>query len=222
MLLSHLPFLCCFWYEQSTSVETALNAEMSKSVPFLTKPKNLDGYVGNFEFDPLGFAELFDIKWLRESELKHGRASMLATVGFVFQEYYTLPGYEHVDVSTLAPAVVGAAPMLQIVFGLGLIEWWSNNGNITMENMFPTRPISPITANSSPSVHHWNQLKPDPAISPHFGGFPNLKGGEKVDELGGSSERRCEIDGYIADAHTLQLDLERYSQAGDFLYARTR
>ena len=100
------------------------------------KPKNLDGYVGNAEFDPLGFAEMFDIKWMRESELKHGRAAMLATVGFVMQEFITLPGYEHVDDSNLAPAVVGISPMLQIVFGLGIIEWWSNNGNITMENMF--------------------------------------------------------------------------------------
>ena len=109
---------------------------MSSSVPFLTKPKNLDGYVGDVGFDPLGFATYFDIKWLRESELKHGRASMLATVGFVFQEYVTLPGYEHVDDSNLAPAVVGVSPMLQIVFGLGVIEWWSNSGNMTMETMF--------------------------------------------------------------------------------------
>ena len=121
---------------QTTSVSTALNAEMSKSVPFLLKPKNLDGYVGNAEFDPIGMAEWFDIKWLRESELKHSRASMLAVVGFVVQEYYTLPGFEHVDDSNLAPSVVGAAPMYQIIFGAGLLEWWSNNGNITMENMF--------------------------------------------------------------------------------------
>jgi len=26
--------------------------------------------------------------------------------------------------------------MLQIVFGLGIIEFWSNNGKVTMENMF--------------------------------------------------------------------------------------
>jgi light-harvesting complex I chlorophyll a/b binding protein 4 len=117
-------------------VSTALNAEMSESVPFLTKPKNLDGYVGNVGFDPLGFAEMFDIKWLREAEIKHGRACMLATLGFVVQEFYTLPGFEHVDDSNLAPDVVGAAPMYQIVIGGGLLEWWSNKGNMTMENMF--------------------------------------------------------------------------------------
>ena len=109
---------------------------MSQSIPFLVKPKNLDGYVGDVGFDPLGLAECFDIKWLRESEIKHGRAAMLATVGFVVQEFVTLPGYEPIADSNLAPAAVGQAPMLQIVFGLGFLEWWTNKGNITMENMF--------------------------------------------------------------------------------------
>jgi light-harvesting complex I chlorophyll a/b binding protein 4 len=109
---------------------------MSKSLPFLTAPKNTAGLIGDTGFDPIGFSEFFDIKWLRESELKHGRAAMLATVGFVVQQYYTLPGMTHVDDSNLAPAAAGISPMLQIVFGLGIVEWWSNNGKITMENMF--------------------------------------------------------------------------------------
>lgn len=45
----------------------------SKSVPFLLKPKNLDGMVGDVGFDPLGLAEYLDIRWLREGELKNGR-----------------------------------------------------------------------------------------------------------------------------------------------------
>ena len=40
--------------------------QASESVPFLSKPKNLDsslpGYVG---FDPLGFSDYFDLKWLQ-------------------------------------------------------------------------------------------------------------------------------------------------------------
>jgi len=109
---------------------------MSKSVPFLVKPKNTEGYVGDVGFDPLGFSDNFDIKWLRESEIKHGRSSMLAVLGFVVQEYVTLPGFDHVDDSNMAPAVVGISPMLQIVFGMGILEFWSNSGNVTMENMF--------------------------------------------------------------------------------------
>jgi hypothetical protein len=61
---------------------------------------------------------------------------MLATLGFVVQEFVTIPGYTHVDDSNFGPQVVGLSPMLQIVFGMGFLEWWSNKGNITMENMF--------------------------------------------------------------------------------------
>lgn len=109
---------------------------MSKSLPFLTAPKNTAGWIGDAGFDPLNLSEYFDIKWMREAELKHGRASMLATVGFVGQQYFTLPGMTHVDDSNLAPAAAGISPMLQIVFGLGIVEWWSNKGKITMLDMF--------------------------------------------------------------------------------------
>jgi len=109
---------------------------MSKSLPFITAPKNTEGYVGDVGFDPLGFSEYFDMKWLREAEIKHGRTSMLATVGFVMQEFWTLPGYEHVTDSNLAPTVVGASPMLQIVLWMGVLEFWTNKGNVTMETMF--------------------------------------------------------------------------------------
>lgn len=109
---------------------------MSESVPFLTYPKNLKGYVGDVGLDPLNLSEYFDMKWLRESELKHSRAAMLATVGFVAQEFVTIPGYSHVDDSNLGPTSVGVSAMLQIVLGMGVVEWWSNNGKITMEDMF--------------------------------------------------------------------------------------
>eukprot|EP00536_Pseudo-nitzschia_multiseries_P005141 jgi/Psemu1/318577/estExt_fgenesh1_pm.C_930017 len=115
---------------------TALNAEMSQSLPFLTRPEKIKGYVGDVGFDPLGFSDNFDMKWLREAEIKHGRSSMLATVGFVMQQYMTIPGYEHVDDSNMAPGVVGASAMLQIVFWMGVLEFWTNKGNVTMETMF--------------------------------------------------------------------------------------
>jgi len=114
---------------------TAVSA-MSKSVPFLLEPKNTKGMVGDAGFDPLGLSDEFDIKWMRESELKHGRAAMLATVGFVVQQFVTIPGYTHVDDSNLGPAAVGASPMLQIVVWCGAIEWWTNKGKITYEDMF--------------------------------------------------------------------------------------
>ena len=38
------------------------------------------GYAG---FDPLGFSDYYDIKWMQEAEIKHGRICMLAVVGMV-------------------------------------------------------------------------------------------------------------------------------------------
>jgi len=109
---------------------------MSKALPFIEAPKNTAGYVGDVGFDPFAFSDFFDIKWLREAEIKHGRSAMLATLGFVAQQYLTLPGLAHIADSNLAPSAVGAGPMFQIVLWGGVIEWWSNKGRITMETMF--------------------------------------------------------------------------------------
>eukprot|EP00522_Entomoneis_paludosa_P013686 CAMPEP_0172443334 /NCGR_PEP_ID=MMETSP1065-20121228/3618_1 /TAXON_ID=265537 /ORGANISM="Amphiprora paludosa, Strain CCMP125" /LENGTH=199 /DNA_ID=CAMNT_0013193543 /DNA_START=31 /DNA_END=630 /DNA_ORIENTATION=- len=121
---------------QKAASSTALNAEMSKAVPFLTAPKNTAGWVGDVGFDPLGFSDNFDMKFLREAEIKHGRISMMATLGFVLQEYMTIPGMTHVDDSNMAPAAAGLSSMLQIVFYIGVLEFWTNKGNVTMETMF--------------------------------------------------------------------------------------
>ncbi|EEC50289.1 protein fucoxanthin chlorophyll a/c protein [Phaeodactylum tricornutum CCAP 1055/1] len=138
---------------------SALNAEMSKSMPFLTAPKNTGGYVGDVGFDPLGFSDNFDMKWLRESEIKHGRAAMLATVGFVMQQFWTLPGMVHVDDSNLAPGAAGISPMLQIVFGMGALEWWTNKGKVTMEDMFSDSSREPGNLGFDPMGMSKNKSK---------------------------------------------------------------
>ena len=46
-------------------------------------------------FDPLGFSNWIDVRWLREAELKHGRIAMLAVVGFIGTSFVTLPGDVH-------------------------------------------------------------------------------------------------------------------------------
>ena len=61
---------------------------------------------------------------------------MLATVGFFLQQYVTLPGYVHVDYSNLALDVAVFGPMLRIVLWMGVIEFRTNKGNVTMETMF--------------------------------------------------------------------------------------
>jgi len=116
---------------------------MSESLPFLVKPKNLKGWVGDVGFDPLGFSEYFDMKWLREAEIKHGRVTMLATLGFVLQQWWTLPGLTPVADSNMAPSAVGLGPMLQIVFWGGVLEFWTNKGKVTMLDMFEDKDRVP-------------------------------------------------------------------------------
>mmetsp|Transcript_88702 Transcript_88702/g.234569 ORF Transcript_88702/g.234569 Transcript_88702/m.234569 type:complete len:227 (+) Transcript_88702:2-682(+) len=59
-----------------------------------------EGSVGDQEplgfWDPAGFTKDGDVekfKRRREVELKHGRVSMLATIGYIVPEYYKFPGY---------------------------------------------------------------------------------------------------------------------------------
>lgn len=65
----------------------------SKSVPFMDEPPALAGYAANYGFDPLYITSWLDIKWLRESEIKHGRICMLAVVGWFVQEFFQFPFY---------------------------------------------------------------------------------------------------------------------------------
>jgi len=66
----------------------------SKSVPFMERPPALDGSMaGDVGFDPLNISGYLNIKWLREAELKHARICMLASLGWLVQEFYTFPFY---------------------------------------------------------------------------------------------------------------------------------
>lgn len=74
---------------------TALNAdnnkEMSKSLPFLPRPKLLDGTMpGDVGFDPFNFGggDKASLMQMREAELKHGRLAMLAAVGWPIAELF--------------------------------------------------------------------------------------------------------------------------------------
>lgn len=74
-------------------------------------------------FDPLGFSNLIDVRWLREAELKHCRICMLAVVGFVASGFVQLPGEMH-QVSAVAAhnAAVQTGAMSQILMWTGLFE----------------------------------------------------------------------------------------------------
>ena len=66
------------------------------SILFLSLlPLPLFSLVHFLGFDPLGFTNQIDPKWLREAELKHCRIAMLATLGFVASGFIQLPGEVH-------------------------------------------------------------------------------------------------------------------------------
>ena len=101
----------------------ALKAAKSKSIPFMAEPKNLAGMVGDKGFDPLGFTDSIDPRFLREAELKHGRIAMLGAVGFVASEFFKLPGEIH-NVSPVAAhnVAVASGAMTQILVFVSAIE----------------------------------------------------------------------------------------------------
>merc|ERR1719223_1639265 len=127
---------------QATS---ALNgdADMSQSLPFLKNPSNTDGLIGSVGFDPLGFSDTWDIKWLQEAEIKHGRVAMLATVGFVATEFVALPQFSVVADSNDVPSIIGTSGMMQIIATAGIEEWRTNNGKVTMADMFEDKDRVP-------------------------------------------------------------------------------
>jgi len=116
---------------------SAAAKETSASMPFLPKPQNLAGYVGEeAEFDPLGFSDTFDIKWLREAELKHGRVCMLATLGFFAQQWITFPGMTPTPDAMKAIYTAPPGAMATLIFLAGYIESSSTGGKMTMLDMF--------------------------------------------------------------------------------------
>jgi len=111
--------------------------ETSKSLPFLPKPYNLKGWVGEeTEFDPLNFSETFDMKWLREAELKHGRVSMLAAVGFYAQQYITFPGMTETPDALQALSTAPISAIAALVLFVGYTESKTYEGKMTMLDMF--------------------------------------------------------------------------------------
>lgn len=68
--------------------------EMSQALPFVARPKLLDGSMaGDVGFDPFGFAGADKAELLkqREAEIKHGRLAMLAVVGWPLAELFDKP-----------------------------------------------------------------------------------------------------------------------------------
>merc|ERR1719183_56221 len=110
-------------------LSSSLNAERSKSLPFMNRPALLDGSMaGDVGFDPLGLSNIddvgIDLYWLREAEIKHARVAMLAVLGIVQVEIFgPAPGCEMATAKCQMDSfwqLWGAHPQY-IVFGLIMI-----------------------------------------------------------------------------------------------------
>jgi len=85
-------------------------------------------------WDPLGFAaegSAEDFRRRRESELKHGRISMIAALGYIVPEFFKFPGYlaphlglkfSEIPNGLAAFSAVPQAGWAQMVFFVGLVE----------------------------------------------------------------------------------------------------
>lgn len=90
-------------------------------------PPNLKGYVGDAGFDPFRFSDFLPMDFMREAELKHGRITQLALVGFAAVDLgfriYPLPeAYEGLTSLTAHDALVKQGAMGQLFFWFGLAE----------------------------------------------------------------------------------------------------
>lgn len=114
-------------------------ANPSNACPFLTAPPCQSSKLAGAEagFDPLYLSEFIDIKWAREAELKHGRICMLASVGYIVQEFVGMPGYPGYTpnpveaLSSVPPEGLG-----QILVTISFVELISNKGKYSMMDLF--------------------------------------------------------------------------------------
>jgi len=119
------------------SMQRLYDYENDLAVPFLDRPPALDGSLaGDVGFDPVGFSNYFDINWLREAELKHGRVCMLAFTGMIAQEVVCLPQFTNGATPVDDFFVVPAAGLWQVFFAIGAVEFFSNGFKLTPGDMF--------------------------------------------------------------------------------------
>jgi len=137
----------------------------SEALPFLTRRASLGpvgDYVGDVGFDPVGFTELFDIRWLREAEVKHCRVAMLAFVGFLFTDFYHLPGFDYTTVAAHDASVASGA-MSQLLLWIGLVEVISAIATLQMLDGSGREPgdfgFDPIGFSNDPEVKKDLQMK---------------------------------------------------------------
>eukprot|EP00535_Pseudo-nitzschia_heimii_P008102 CAMPEP_0197183882 /NCGR_PEP_ID=MMETSP1423-20130617/8675_1 /TAXON_ID=476441 /ORGANISM="Pseudo-nitzschia heimii, Strain UNC1101" /LENGTH=234 /DNA_ID=CAMNT_0042634541 /DNA_START=94 /DNA_END=798 /DNA_ORIENTATION=- len=128
--------------------DAAVSAEVLEAPEVPVEPEVVEelfcrGYVGgegpepipfagikqtSVNWDPLDFAGRSPewVPWYREAELKHGRAAMLATVGFVVPNFFRIPGeqfsFESVPKVIDAHDALANTSMIQIFGWISFVE----------------------------------------------------------------------------------------------------
>jgi len=125
--------------EEAVAEEAGPSYVASEALPFLEKPANLEGYVGDVGFDPFRFSDFVPMDFLREAELKHGRICQLAIVGFAAVDLgfriYPLPeAYEGLTAVTAHDALVEYGAMSQLFLWIGVVETLSTVAVMQMLN----------------------------------------------------------------------------------------
>jgi hypothetical protein len=84
-------------------------------------------------FDPAGFSNWIDVRWLREAELKHCRIAMLGTLGFIASGFYQLPGDIHaVSAVNAHDVAVKSGALQQVLLWTSLFEIISTKAVVEM------------------------------------------------------------------------------------------
>jgi len=94
--------------------------------------KSVDEMIGKYSvkdtvFDPLNLAESYDINWLREAELKHGRVCMLGVVGFLAVDGgVRFPGdvFQGMSAVEAHDTMVTTGHMWALLAAVGALEFW--------------------------------------------------------------------------------------------------
>jgi len=136
---------------------------MSKAVPFMPQPVALDGSMsGDVGFDPLNISGVwFNLDFLREAELKHGRVCMLAVPGWIMTEYVHFPGYAAFNTDALHAHALnapfgGLMPLLvfcatlELYGGAALVEMMRGSGRKAGD--FGFDPIGFSGPNADPAL----------------------------------------------------------------------
>lgn len=121
----------------ATTDEIMKMTERSPCLPFILRPQNCKGYVGDVGFDPCYFSDRWNMEYLREAELKHGRICMLAWTGWVavdlgFRVYPTPDGWSGISAFDAADAFstidatsaqgFWASPLANLFYALAIPE----------------------------------------------------------------------------------------------------